>query len=230
MRLLRANGAPASGTVGWVTEFLGFPEQAVRFYAELERNNTRAFWGAHKKEYDELVRAPMLALGDTLEAEFGQVKVFRPNRDVRFSPDKSPYKTYQGAIAGRDAGIGYYVEISASGLLVGGGYHSHSSAQVQRYRRAVDEDPAGSQLHQVVTGLRSAGFDLEGGRLKTAPRGYARDHPRLELLQFTSLMALKRFGTPGWLSSPKALDRVRVTWQAIRPLTEWITRHVGAAT
>ena len=212
-----------------MTEFEGFPQRAVRFYADLAEDNTKAFWTAHKAQYDEAVRGPMLALGDALEEEFGPVKAFRPNRDTRFSQDKSPYKTYQGAFAGRDAGIGYYVEISGAGLLVGGGYHSHSADQVQRYRGAVDDDASGTVLAGIVDDLRTAGFDLEGERLKSAPRGFPKDHPRLELLQFKSLMALKRFGTPGWLATPKALEQVRSTWRAITPLTDWISARVGPA-
>ena len=75
------------------TPFEGFPVAASEFYQQLTVHNTREFWTAHRDVYDTAVRRPMLALTQELSAEFGQFKVFRPNRDVRFSKDKSPYKT-----------------------------------------------------------------------------------------------------------------------------------------
>jgi uncharacterized protein (TIGR02453 family) len=155
--------------------------------------------------------------------------VFRPHRDVRFSADKSPYKTHQGAIAGPVPGIGFYVQVDADGLLVGGGFHSHSGAQVDRYRAAVDADSTGAELAAIVRELDGAGFQLEGERLKTRPRGIAADHPRITLLRHKSLMELKHHGRPPWVATSAALDEVRAGWTALMPLNEWITTNVGVA-
>jgi hypothetical protein len=81
--------------------------------------------------------------------------MFRPHRDVRFSQDKSPYKTAQGAFASYQEGVGFYLQISADGLLVGGGYHSHSPAQLVRYRNSVDAAGTGGQLQHIVDADRS---------------------------------------------------------------------------
>jgi uncharacterized protein (TIGR02453 family) len=155
--------------------------------------------------------------------------VFRPNRDLRFSADKSPYKTYQGAIAGPAAGIGFYVQLDAEGLLVGGGFHTHSPAQTDRFRAAIEADPSGLELQRITGALTAEGYALEGAALKTRPKGVDPDHPRLDLLRRKEIMALRRIGTPPWLESPEALDHVREHWAAIRPLTEWIVTHVGPA-
>ncbi|HSS67660.1 MAG TPA: DUF2461 domain-containing protein [Nocardioidaceae bacterium] len=209
--------------------FSGFANEAFEFYAGLERDNTKAYWASHKKTYDEYVRDPMRALLAELEPEFGTAKVFRPHRDIRFSADKSPYKTHQGAIAGPSPGIGFYVQVDADGLLVGGGFHSHSGAQVDRYRTAVDADSTGAALAEIVRELDADGFQLEGERLKTRPRGIAADHPRITLLRHKSLMELKQHGRPPWVGTRAALDEVRAGWRALLPLNDWITANVGAA-
>jgi uncharacterized protein (TIGR02453 family) len=212
-----------------VTAFPGFADEAFEFYAGPERDNSKAYWTANKKTYDDHVRDPMRALLAELEPEFGDGKVFRPNRDIRFSPDKSPYKTYQGAIAGPAAGIGFYVQIDANGLMVGGGFHAHSSTQVDRYRASVDADSTGGELTAIVEALEASGFQIEGERLKTRPRGIAADHPRVELLRHKSLMELKAYGTPKWVTTPAALDEVRTSWRALVPLNDWIAANVGTA-
>jgi uncharacterized protein (TIGR02453 family) len=209
--------------------FAGFSRQAVDFYAALEADNTKAFWAEHKHDYEDQVREPMLALLDGLEDEFGPAKLFRPYRDVRFSKDKSPYKTHQGALVGLHPGIGYYVQLSSGGLLAGGGFRMHSPDQVDRFRAAIAADGSGTALERVVDGLRAAGLTVEGDRLKTRPRGYDADHPRIELLKYKELMAVRAFGTPRWLSTPAAAQRVADTWRLIRPLTDWVVEHVDAA-
>ncbi|TAL12327.1 MAG: DUF2461 family protein, partial [Frankiales bacterium] len=77
--------------------FEGFPEEALVFYEGLEADNTKAYWTDHKALYDRTVKAPMEALLAQLEPEFGPATFFRPYRDVRFSKDKTPYKTHAGA-------------------------------------------------------------------------------------------------------------------------------------
>jgi uncharacterized protein (TIGR02453 family) len=210
-----------------VTRFEGFSDSALELYAGLEADNSREFWATHKSVYEAEVREPMLALLDELEEEFGTGKLFRPHRDVRFAKDKSPYKTHQGAFVGATLGIGYYLQVDQDGLLAGGGWRSHGADPVRRFRSAVDSAAAGDQLVEVVAALRGSGFTVVGDELKTAPRGYAADHPRIDLLRCRSLMVTRRFGAPDWLASPRALDEVRETWRAVTPLNAWVTAHVG---
>jgi uncharacterized protein (TIGR02453 family) len=209
--------------------FTGFPPEAIDFYAGLEAENTRDWWLAHKEQWERAVRDPMRALVGELEDEFGPAKLFRPNRDIRFSADKSPYKTHQGAFVGLHPGVGYYVEISATGLRAGGGFHAHDTGQTTRLRAAVDDEHTGPQLEQLLERLRDDGFEVLGERVRTTPRGYSADHPRIETLRHKELMVIRDHGTPQWLGTRDALDAVRASWHAVRPLNEWVVEHVGAA-
>ena len=209
--------------------FTGFPTWGVTFYDDLQGSNTKEFWALNKAEWERSMRNPMRALVAALEDEFGPATIFRPNRDIRFSADKAPYKTYQGAIAGPAVGIGYYLQLDADGLMVGGGFHTHSPAQTDRFRAAVDADTTGAELERISSLLRQSGYALEGAALKTRPKGVDADHPRLDLMRRKEIMALKRLGTPPWLTSAAALDHVRDEWSQIRPLADWIVTYVGPA-
>ena len=207
-----------------MSAFTGFPDAALDFYDDLEVDNTKSFWEEHKRVYTESVRQPMTALCEALAPEFGDAKVFRPYRDVRFAKDKTPYKTHQGAFAAAGPATGWYVEISARGLRLGAGFYEASGERLAAIREAMADDKSGSRLQRVLRKLEKDGFEISGERLKTSPRGYAADHPRIELLRHKQLFAGKPFGFEG-LDSPDVLDRVRDEWRALRPLVEWVADH-----
>lgn len=207
-----------------VNDFRGWPAEALEFYEHLEADNSRTFWTAHRAVYDEVVRAPMEALLARLEPEFGPGRIFRPNRDVRFSADKSPYKTHVGGYLEG----GGYVQLSADGLACGLGYYQLASDQLARYRAAVAEDVPGAELERVVAAVRAAGPQVVGrGSLKTAPRGTPKDHPRIELLRHKGLIAWQEWEPAAWLGTAKAYDRVTGFLRAAAPLHEWLENHVG---
>ncbi|MDQ0689998.1 DUF2461 domain-containing protein [Arthrobacter sp. W4I7] len=210
-----------------MTTFQGIPAGAFEFYKELQDNNNREWWLEHKDSYEALVREPVTLLLAELEPRFGPGKIFRPNRDIRFSQDKSPYKTAQGAFASIQEGVGYYLQISAEGLLVGGGYHSHTPAQLARYRNSVDASGTGESLRHIVEAVGAAGFMVEGEKLKTVPRGYPQDHPRAELLKHKSLSAATDLGQPAWLATPSAAKEIAALWDELRPLVDWVGRHAA---
>jgi uncharacterized protein (TIGR02453 family) len=207
-----------------VSAFTGFPDAALDFYDDLEVDNTRSFWEKHKPVYTESVRQPMTAMCEALAPEFGDAKVFRPYRDVRFAKDKTPYKTHQGAFVAAGSSTGWYVEISARGLRVGGGFYEASGERLANIRDAMAHGTSGPRLQRVLRKLEKDGFEISGERLKTSPRGYDADHPRIELLRHKQLFAAKHFGFEG-LDSPDVLDRVRTEWRALRPLVEWVATH-----
>jgi uncharacterized protein (TIGR02453 family) len=204
--------------------FRGFPAEAIEFYEGLEADNTRAYWQDHKKEYEEVVKGPMVELLAELAGEFGEGKIFRPFRDVRFSKDKSPYKTAIGATLER----GGYVQFSAQGLAAGAGYYVMMPDQLDQYRRAVDDDKAGEDLVRIAAALGKAKIDVTGhDTLKTAPKGYPRDHPRIDLLRHKGLIAWKQWPVAAWMGTAKAKQRVVDFFVASRPLILWLDTHVG---
>ncbi|MGY1620012.1 DUF2461 domain-containing protein [Geodermatophilus sp. SYSU D00691] len=212
--------------------FEGFPDEGLVFYEGLEADNTKTYWTRHKGDYDAFVRKPLLALVEELGPEFGPAKVFRPYRDVRFSNDKTPYKTHQGAVVtpeGRGAGS-WYVQISADGLYVAGGAWRLESDQVDRYRRAVADDVQGPRLQAEVDRLAGLGFEIGGERLMRVPSGHAADSPRVELLKHKSLHASRHWEPADWLHGRRALDEVRAAWRELRTMNAWLADNVGATT
>ena len=212
--------------------FSGFGEYAVDFFDGLVADNSKAFWDDHRSVYESDVRGPMTALLAELEGEFGAgfgpAKVFRPYRDVRFAKDKTPYKTHCGGVieAGRGGGA-YYVQLSAAGLMVGGGCFHLAADQLARFRSSVAEDVHGVPLDAMLAGLARRGWEVRGTRLKTRPRGYAPDHPRIELLKYRSLYVARHWEPDDALHERQCLDRVRRAWRQVRPLNEWARDHVG---
>ena len=207
--------------------FTGWPVEAVEFYEGLQADNSKVYWQSHKQIYDTCVRDPMEQLLTELADEFGPAKLFRPYRDVRFSADKAPYKTTCAATLGRGPGQAY-VSFSADGLSAGGGLYMPDAAALQRYRIAVDREKSGTQLAQIVATLHGGGYQTMAHEvLKTAPRGFPKDHPRLELLRHKGIAMMKSWPVGAWLGTSKARDRVVTALRAGVPLNEWLTRYVG---
>lgn len=205
--------------------FDGFGEHAVDFYEGLAADNSKAYWSDHKAVYDEQIRVPMLALLAELESEFGTGKIFRPHRDVRFSNDKSPYKTHCGAVVELPSAA-FYTQLGADGLLIAGGAYRWSTDQLARYRMAVDDEHRGGQLQDLLA--TAAGMARGGDTLRSRPRGMAADHPRIDLLRHRSLYLWRSWPPDEVLHERACLARIQEGWRATRPLAEWLSRHVGA--
>jgi uncharacterized protein (TIGR02453 family) len=204
--------------------FEGWPEEALEFYEGLAADNSKAYWTDHKAVYEDKVLRPMTELVEDLAAEFGEAKIFRPYRDVRFSPDKSPYKTHIGAVIGTG-----YVQLSAEGLAAGDGMYGMSPIQLGRYRQAVLSEQAGPELEQVIAGIERQSIGVSArGTLKTAPRGYPADHPRIGLLRYKGIVAWLQWPVEPWLETASARDRVAGFLRATRPLSSWLDTYVGA--
>jgi uncharacterized protein (TIGR02453 family) len=207
--------------------FTGFPEAALDFYDDLEVDNTRSFWTAHKDVYESAVRAPMVALTAALEQEFGPAKVFRPYRDVRFAKDKTPYKTAQGAFVACGPSTGYYVQVAAPGVRVGVGFYDASSDRLARIREAIADERRGAELERILARLGRQGWERGGERLKTSPRGYDGEHPRIDLLRHKSMTLGKSYGFEPVIHKPELLERVRKDWRQARPFVDWVCEHAG---
>ena len=203
-----------------MTEFTGFSTAALDFYDDLELDNSRTFWAAHKEIYQSDVREPMEALLAEL-SEFGPAKIFRPYRDVRFSRDKTPYKTHQGAFVAIAPATGWYVQLGAPGVRVAAGFYHADPERLARYRRAVVDDVHGPELEKLITKLRRGRWEVGGDRLKTSPRGYDAEHPRIELLRHRSLTVSKDYGFEPLIHSRELVAQIRKDWKRASPLVHW---------
>ncbi|ATL70563.1 DUF2461 domain-containing protein [Nocardia terpenica] len=207
--------------------FTGFPFAGLDFYEDLEADNSKTFWTANKHVWERSVRDPMAALLAELETDFGPAKMFRPYRDVRFSADKTPYKTHQGAVVRVAPGAGWYLHIGAPGLYLGGGLFGPSPEQIARLRTTIDDEVRGGELEALLAKATKAGFTVGGDTLKTRPKGYPIDHPRIALLRHKSLWVSRDFGAPDWLETPRAAKEIRKSWETIRPVVEWLGAVAG---
>ena len=206
--------------------FRGWHVEALEFFEGLEAENSKAYWQRNKDVYEKLVRAPMEELLAELVPEWGDGRVFRPYRDVRFSRDKSPYKTHIGVMVGEG-----YVQLSAEGLAAGSGMWEMAPDQLERFRDAVDAERSGKALSKLVAGARAAGLELMAHEtLKTAPRGYPKDHPRIELLRYKGLVAWREWPAGAWLGTKRAKDRIVEFLRSSRPLSGWLRTNVGPST
>lgn len=204
--------------------FEGIPLAALDFYEDLEADNSKSYWTAHKDVYEEQVRAPIEALAVELADEFGAPKFFRPYRDVRFAKDKTPYKTHQGVWF---AETRRYFHVSAAGLFVGGGMYHLEADQIARYRRAVDTDISALSLEQATAAAGRAKLTVGGEQLSRTPAGYAKDHPREAALRYKSVTVSREFGAPAWLPTRRTRTEVAKAWRAMAPLVAWLDQYVG---
>ena len=210
-----------------MAEFTGFPVEALNFYDDLEMDNTKSFWAAHKAIYETAVQGPMTALLQSLEPEFGPGKVFRPYRDVRFAKDKTPYKDHQGGFVAAGPTTGWYVEVGAPGVRVGAGFYDAGSERLAAIRSAIADQRTGSELVRILAALRVEGWTVGGETLKTSPRGYAADHPRIELLRHKSMTVGRSYGFDEMIHTSLLLARVRTDWAAATPFVQWVRTHSG---
>jgi uncharacterized protein (TIGR02453 family) len=208
--------------------FEGWPPAALRWFDDLAADNSTAWFRAHRSTYDEDVRGPLELLLEELRPEFGEGVVSRPNRDTRFSKDKTPYKLQIYGRIPRDDGAVYYVSLRDEGLFAGGGVYLPDRERLATLRAAIADDRTGPELEAIVARLSTEGVELmTDGALKTAPRGYPVDHPRIDLLRLPHL-AGGRLHPPGrWLHTRAALDRVVDGWRTMTPLINWVGRHLA---
>ena len=204
--------------------FNGWPVEAIEFFERLEDDNTKSFWNEQKPVYEAAVKAPMAELLAEMESKWGAGKIFRPYRDVRFSKDKTPYKTNIAATMER----GGYITLSADGFGVGTGYYGMAKDQLAKFRGAIDEDKTGKQLERTITKLTDTGLQVTShDSVKTAPRGYSADHPRIDLLRMKGCIAWQEWEIGAWLDTKKPKDRVLGFLDAAKPLVKWLDTNVG---
>lgn len=216
-----------------MTTFNGFGPKVREWFMGLESDNSKEYFAARRDFYEQSIRDQMEALLAELSKDFGgEIKMFRQNRDIRFSRDKSPYKTNTyGILHGTAiAAQGLYASISADGLVAGSGYHLMAPDQLDRFRQGVADSKLGSQLARRIGKAHAAGLELWGETLATAPRGYPRDHQQIELLRRKNLTLGRTLDFGAGIKRSEGLEFVAKTWRAAGPVTGWLDEHVGPST
>ena len=210
--------------------FTGFPPAALDFFEGLAADNSKAFWAANKAVYDREVKAPMSSLLDEL-ADFGTFHLFRPYNDVRFAKGRPPYKEQIGALGEGEGGCVFYVQLSATGLRVGTGIFHMATDQLERFRVAVDDETSGPELARLVAALEQRGGTITAiEELKTAPRGFPKDHPRIALLRRKGIAAMRTWDVAPWLHTRAVVKRVRAAWAEAAAIDAWLDANVGPST
>lgn len=215
------------------TRFQGFGPNLATFFEGLAADNSKAYFEANRATWQREIREPLEDLLDDTAAEFGgTVKIFRQNRDIRFSHDKSPYKTNTYGVVMPDGRMegGLYASISAETFYAGTGYYGMAKDQTERFRAAAADEHAGPALVAALADAQAAGLEIEGEALKTAPKGFPKDHPRIELLKYKWLILGAKLPATVPFTSPAVRDHAWATWRAAKPVIAWFDKHVGPST
>jgi uncharacterized protein (TIGR02453 family) len=204
-----------------LSEFRGWTGDFQAYFIGLKLDNSKSYFEAHRKQYEQDVKAPFTALLGVLEPEFGAAKITRPNRDIRFSADKSPYKTNIYADC-----RGGYVALDSDGLVAAGGRYMMEPADLARFRAAVAADRSGAALAKIVDTLRAGGYEIGGQELKRVPPPHPQDHPRGELLRHKRLIYWKRWPVGPWLATAEPRERVAQVWRDGAALNSWFAKYL----
>ena len=219
--------------------FTGMPDQGLAFLEDLEERNTRAFFEANRQVFAEQVQAPFAALVEAAAARLGRTvpdlgppKVFRIYRDLRFSKDKTPYKTSMSAsVPTRPAGghgpgvpTGFYVNVGPAGLYVASGLYHPGRPELERVRAAIADPGTGPELEAVLARAARHGLEPWLDPLQRMPRPWPADHPRAALLKARSLVLNRQHPRAPWLHTAELLDHLVADWEAMVPFTRWLER------
>ncbi len=212
----------------------------LTFLSELERNNNKPWFERNRASYDEarqlfeeLVIALIVEIGkfEDLAGLMPKDCIFRINRDLRFSKDKSPYKTAMSAVIGpggkKHTGLPYYVHLEPRGRsMLGGGHYMPTPAQLAKWREAVDEDAA--RLNKIIRhkNFVSTFGSLEGDKLKSAPKGYSPDHPEIELLRLKQMLVTRRL-TDKEVLSPGFVKETAKVFKTMKPFLDYLNQSLG---
>lgn len=232
-----------SATVRSSSSFSGFPPQTLEFLTGLSKNNNKAWFEAHRAQYDEAFvgagKAFVSAVGPGLEAIAPNINaepkingsIFRINRDIRFSKDKTPYKDHLDMWfweGDRKAALtGFFVRFAPKAIYVGAGCHGMDGDGVKRFRSALGSPKAAAALAKAASAVEKAGYTLEGAHYKRPPKGIDTAPATERFLLFNSLHA----GTEepvSAMSKAGVVDLCLTHWTAIAPLHRWLGDHVQA--
>lgn len=215
-------------------------KSTLEFLRRLKKNNNRGWFNKHKDDYltaladfEELIGDLILAVSAFDKAVIGvqpKEAIWRIYRDVRFAQDKSPYKTYFGAVIGPSGRKGtdamYYFHLEPGNSSLAGGLYRPSSSELGKVRQAIDKN--GGKIRSIISGasFKKLFGNIVGEQLKSAPRGYSVDHPHIDLLRHKDLLVTHKLSDKQVLSSQLTRTTAK-TFRAMKPLNDWLNQARG---
>ena len=200
------------------------------FFKKLEKNNNREWFEQHKPEFKAL-ETTVKQFGEALKDQLNQhdsidrFKLFRVYRDVRFSKDKTPYKIHFGLTWHRtkpEYRGGYYLHLKPNDIFLACGFWDPNPADLKRIRQEIDMDA--DEYRDIINepNFKRIWGDLQGDAVKTAPKGYAKDHPNIDLLRHKQHIFMVRY-TEEDVAAADFLDRLDTALQAVRPFVDYMS-------
>jgi len=219
-------------------KFKGFPAEGVAFLRALKKNNNREWFTPKLEQYKQLVREPMLELVHSLHIEMlrfapayvGEPSkcVYRVYRDIRFSKNKTPYKTSTEALfwhnrLDKNSGGGFYLSISPEQVAIGGGLYMAEPAALLAVRQQIaSHTPAFRATFEAKTVRRLMG-ELKGEQTKRVPKGFPADHPAAALLRHKNFVLYTTLN-PDITTTPKLYREIVARFEAITPFVEFLDK------
>ena len=206
------------------------PKDLFSFFSDLQQNNNRDWFTEHKPTFKAL-ETQVKTFGEQLKDQLNQhdhidrFKLFRIYRDVRFSKDKTPYKTHFGLTWQRTKPLyrgGYYLHLSPKNNFLACGFWDPNPADLKRIRQEIDMD--GKEYRFILNNktFKSVWGELQGEAVKTAPKGYAKDHPHIDLLRFKQHIFTINYSDKE-ICQPDFVDRANKALQAVRPFVDYMS-------
>jgi len=222
-----------------IQPFAGFQSESLDFLRDLGENNTKAWFDAHRAEYERDYLAPALAFIAAMDAPLRRLNptvhadprvngsLFRINRDVRFSTDKTPYKNHLDLFFWVGEGRsrerpGFFLRLRSDRLILGAGIHAFDARMLEAYRASVLDDDRGTALEAAVSEAEGAGASVEGVGYRRVPAGFDPAHPRAGLLRHNALHASFDEPVPSSLSTPSFVDHCLTRFQPLASLLAWV--------
>jgi uncharacterized protein (TIGR02453 family) len=225
--------------------FSGFSRETTAFFAGLAVNNTKLWFDEHRHEFQTYVMTPaqlfVEAMGERLRALVPDIiadprvnrSLFRLNRDVRFSNDKTPYKTHLAfwfweGTRPRMENSGFYFHIEPDSIMTGSGLYFFPKPLLAAYRQAVVHPVYGPQLVEAIAAVRSKpGYDVWGKHYKKVPAGFDPKHANSELLLYDGMTAFLEEPVPDDLFSGKIVDFVFERFAQMAPIERWVADMIA---
>ena len=222
-------------------DFKGFSKGFITFFEDLKQNNSKTWFEKNRKDYEQFVMHPSREFVEVMGEKLRKIapgvhaipkinkSLFKINRDVRFSKDKSPYKTYMGiwmwdGDRKRMECSGFYLHVEDNRLMIGVGIKMFPKPLLDHYRRAVIDRKLGAELVKTIKKVSSKGYLVNGKHYKKVPRGFDADHPNAEFLLYNGLTARIEETIPKSFFSNAIIDDAYTHYRNMLPIHQWLKK------